>query len=137
MPPLPLIFKTKGYRCAGCTRTDTGANWKWERSFNLTLCHAPKSSSSLCIFLNLFGSSFAYLSALFPLANSRIRNGTMGAAAAAVAAARGGQQLTSGCFRSAAHIVAATIDCISENHTMRCATEEEAQKDDSRGGREG
>lgn len=29
------------------------------------------------------------------------------------AAPRGGQQLMSGCFRSAAHIVAATIDCIS------------------------
>lgn len=51
------------------------ANWKWERSFNLTLFHAPKSSSSLCIFLNLFGSSFAYLSALF-LCNSRIHKGT-------------------------------------------------------------
>lgn len=24
VPLLPLIFKTKGYRCAGCTRTDTG-----------------------------------------------------------------------------------------------------------------
>jgi len=41
------------------------ANWKWEGSFNLTLCHAPKSSSSLCTFLNLFGSSAAYPSALF------------------------------------------------------------------------
>lgn len=35
------------------------------------------------------------------------------------AAPRGGQQLMSGCFRSAAHIVVATIDCICETKPYR------------------
>ena len=110
VPLLPLIFKTKGYRCAGCTHTDTGPTGNGKRSFNLILCHAPKSSSSLCIFLNLFGSSFAYLSALF---RSKIPAFIM---ARRSAARRGGQQLMGGCFRSTAHIVPSTTDCISETN---------------------
>lgn len=51
-----------------------GANWKWERSFNLTLCHAPKSSAP-CVF---FWISLVHPSATslpFSAHNSRIHNG--------------------------------------------------------------
>lgn len=75
VPLLPLIFKTKGYRCAGCTHTDTGPTGNGKGaliSFFVMLQRVPPP----CVFFWISLVHPSPTSLPFSARNSRIYNGT-------------------------------------------------------------
>lgn len=74
-PLLPLIFKTKGYRCAGCTHTDTGPTGNGKGAL-ISLFVMLQSFPPPCVFFWISLVHPSPTSLPFSTRNSRIRKGT-------------------------------------------------------------
>lgn len=74
-PLLPLIFKTKGYRCAGCTRADTGPTGNGKGAL-ISLFVMLQRVPPPCVFFWISLVHPSPTSLPFSARNSRIHNGT-------------------------------------------------------------
>lgn len=75
VPLLPLIFKTKGYRCAGCTHTDTGPTGNGKGAL-ISLFVMLQRVPPPCVFFWISLVHPSPTSLPFSARNSRIYNGT-------------------------------------------------------------
>lgn len=75
VPLLPLIFKTKGYRCAGCTHTDTGPTGNGKGAL-ISLFVMLQRVPPPCVFFWISLVHPSPTSLPFSARNSRIHNGT-------------------------------------------------------------
>lgn len=75
VPPLPLIFKTKGYRCASCTHADTGPSENGKGAL-ISLFVMLQRVPPPCVFFWISLVHPSPTSLPFSARNSRIHNGT-------------------------------------------------------------
>lgn len=129
VPLLPLIFKTKGYRCAGCTHTDTGPTGNGKGAL-ISLFVMLQRVPPPCVFFWISLVHPSPTSLPFSARNSRIHNGT------AQCSTEGWATINEWLFS----IHRSHCGCYNWlhlwNHTMRCyisVTEEGAQKNDLQG----
>lgn len=76
VPLLPLIFKTKGYRCADCTHTDTGPTGNGKGAL-ISFFVMLQRVSPPCVFFWISLVHPSPTSLPFSARNSRIYNGTV------------------------------------------------------------
>lgn len=97
---LPLIFKTKGYRCAGCAHTDTGPTWNGKAAL-ISLFVMLQRVPPPCVFFRICLLHPSSTSLPFSPArkNSHIYNAHRGCTGGV------GPQLTSGSFPPTSRVV--------------------------------
>ncbi len=128
VPLLPLIFKTKGYRCAGCTHTDTGPTGNGKGAL-ISLFVMLQRVPPPCVFFWISLVHPSPTSLPFSARGSRIHNGT------AQCSTEGWATINEWLFFDPPLTLwlLQLIASLRQNHNRRSyisVTEEEAQKND-------